>query len=523
MQAQSMAIALRPRNAWEATDLGVALVRAQAGHIFAAWCLLSIPVWIACNAAGWALGMPWLALLAMWWLKPLFERIVLYAISRAVFGHTPSLREIVRSFFTWGGNAIAPWLFWRRLHFARMLLLPVDLLERVVGPQRRDRVRALTRGRDAGPRHQLLIVGAEFELALVLGLIFGALLLVPTPFLPDATAAVFRELFANPPPWAQVLFNACVWAASSLSEPFVVGAGFGLYLNRRVQLEAWDIEHAFRRLAARLARGAQIVGAMLVLAVLGTLASPPAQAAPPCASAASAATADQSTCNPADDRTAPTSLPELFGADYRADGAPFARNLQQVLHGMQRSQRDWRWQLRDPGKPDVATPPEWTLGVGDFMALATRYGLWLLAAVALGFILYHHRVWLGWLRDPPPDVEDRTPIDRQAVATPEPLPTDVPAAVRALWQAGQPRAALALLYRAAVQRVSDGLDAPLPPGATEGQCLRRSRKLADRRYAELFGRIVACWQNAAYARRLPDATQLEAMLDAWATPAQVPP
>jgi hypothetical protein len=30
-------------------------------------------------------------------------------------------------------------------------------------------------------------------------------------------------------------------------EPFYVGAGFAMYLNRRAELEAWDIEQEFRR------------------------------------------------------------------------------------------------------------------------------------------------------------------------------------------------------------------------------------------------------------------------------------
>ena len=29
-------------------------------------------------------------------------------------------------------------------------------------------------------------------------------------------------------------------------EPFYVAAGFGMYLNRRAELEAWDIEQEFR-------------------------------------------------------------------------------------------------------------------------------------------------------------------------------------------------------------------------------------------------------------------------------------
>ena len=30
-------------------------------------------------------------------------------------------------------------------------------------------------------------------------------------------------------------------------EPFYVAAGFAMYLNRRAELEAWDIEQEFRR------------------------------------------------------------------------------------------------------------------------------------------------------------------------------------------------------------------------------------------------------------------------------------
>jgi hypothetical protein len=37
-----------------------------------------------------------------------------------------------------------------------------------------------------------------------------------------------------------------------LIEPFYIAANFGLYINRRTQLEAWDIELSFRKMAARL-------------------------------------------------------------------------------------------------------------------------------------------------------------------------------------------------------------------------------------------------------------------------------
>ena len=37
------------------------------------------------------------------------------------------------------------------------------------------------------------------------------------------------------------------WRAVFFLEPFFVAAGFAMYLNRRAELEAWDIEQEFRR------------------------------------------------------------------------------------------------------------------------------------------------------------------------------------------------------------------------------------------------------------------------------------
>jgi len=43
----------------------------------------------------------------------------------------------------------------------------------------------------------------------------------------------------------------------------------------------------------------------------------------------------------------------------------------------------------------------------------------------------------------------------------------------------------------------------LPPGATEGQVLRASRRMPDAADRDAFAAIVRLWQYAAYADRLP--------------------
>ena len=94
----------------------------------------------------------------------------------------------------------------------------------------------------------------------------------------------------------------------------------------------------------------------------------------------------------------------------------------------------------------------------------------------------------------------------------QPVPDDVPAAVHALWAKGQARAALALFYRCSVQRMVELADKPLPPGATEAECLRLARTLPAGEAREVFPHVVRVWQLAAYAQRLPKQAAFEGLL-----------
>ena len=56
------------------------------------------------------------------------------------------------------------------------------------------------------------------------------------------------SLFADRDFGSAELPIACAYVVAILFlEPFYVAAGFGMYLNRRAELEAWDIEQEFRR------------------------------------------------------------------------------------------------------------------------------------------------------------------------------------------------------------------------------------------------------------------------------------
>ncbi len=155
--------------------------------------------------------------------------------------------------------------------------------------------------------------------------------------------------------------------------------------------------------------------------------------------------------------------------------------------------------------------------MGNLAALFAKFALWIAIGIALIVILLNHRRWLPWIAERLPRTAPLpAAVEVHALAAAEQkLPDDIAAAVRALWQQGRPRAALALLYRAAVARLVELIGAPLPPGATESDCLRAARRLRDQPYAALFARIVRCWQAAAYAQRLPPAAEVDALLADW--------
>jgi hypothetical protein len=517
MRLDDLTIALRPRAAWEATDLGIALVRTHARRIWLAWVIVTLPVFAALNLAAGLARTAWLAALVFWWLKPVFDRIVLFVLSRAVFGEAPRLRETLHAQRTWGWRAIAPWLLWRRFHPGRAMLLAVDLLEGVGGAQRGERVRVL--GRGGSPTVMLTFICANLEAMLSVSIVVLALMFVPVEFLSESARVLWQTMIETPPAWAQLLLNACGWVAMAIVEPFYIGAGFGLYLNRRMQLEGWDIELAFRRIAARLSSGfaAAAVLALAVIALQAPLRA--AEPSPTSSPESMQATTPGKTDDDGDVRK-DTTLPELFGANYRDDGAAFEAAVRKAYAGddLHPTTRAWVWKRRTPDAEEPVKRnelPPWMRWFGGGIGLIARYGLWILVAVVLGLLLANHRRWLPWIGNRVASMRAHDEIRTLEVAPAEALPGDVPAAVRALLQQGRTRAALALLYRASLERLADALGTPLPPGATESECLRRARSLGDARHLDLFARVVRGWQGAAYAQRTPSAQEIEAMLAAW--------
>lgn len=183
----------------------------------------------------------WLPAALIWWSKPWLDRTLLFVLSRALFGVPTTPPEV------WEAQRDVWWSQWletvtlRRLSASRSFTQPVRQLEGLTGSARAGRVRQLA-ARHRGVARAMTQAFAAAEFALVLSLLSLELWLAPKHA--DVSWLTLLGGLAKPQTIALTFSYA---AAVAFVEPFYVAAGFGMYLNRRVELEAWDVEQEFRR------------------------------------------------------------------------------------------------------------------------------------------------------------------------------------------------------------------------------------------------------------------------------------
>ncbi|MBH1528712.1 DUF4129 domain-containing protein [Stenotrophomonas maltophilia] len=528
MRIDHLDVVLRARSGWEAMELGTALSRRHARAVWGSCLLASAPLFVVFNALGWwldAFGWAWLA---MWWCKPLFERAPLYVLSRGIFGEPVGTLAALRAQRHWGNSGFWGYLGWRRFSVLRSLCLPVNLLEGNAPAQRGARRRAVVAGA-AGAAVVLTVACMAFEAVLVSGAIGAVFMFMPLELMSESWRAAWDMIGQDTPAWARLGFNLACWLASVLIGPFYVGAGFGLYLNRRTQMEAWDVEIALRRLRERLLPAASTLALLLCLAL--PLVSMPAHAQDAQTVAEQADDADEdedSAEEPATAANDPANAPAMIFGAAPVDTAGFRQAVNRAYEDpLQRPTRQvTRWkpiEQTEEKKKEDTSPQGDSSNKGErsnrkagiaWLARLAEWGLWGLLGVLLLVLLLTARLWLPWLRGSGRRKADAAPqVVEEQVELPVVLPPDVATQAGLLWDQGRPRQALALLYRASVRTVGERSGIALPPGATEAQCLRASRRMPDATDRDLFARIVRMWQYAAYGGRLPSRADFDALAD----------
>jgi hypothetical protein len=240
VQIDALAVRLRPRTAMEAVDLGIRLCQFAAQSVYPVYLRVAVPVMILAIASFEIAD--WLPTLAIWWLKPWLDRTIVFALSRAVFGQATTWRDV------WGARRDV-WfrqlflaLTLQRLSFWRALTQPVYQLEGGGFGAARQRVRKLRRGA-AGAAFLTTQAFSLAELAIMSAILSLVFWFAPTGRAPDLSQFIDNEHNAL----IAIVTGLAYATAVLFVEPFFVAAGFAQYLNRRAELEAWDIEQEFRR------------------------------------------------------------------------------------------------------------------------------------------------------------------------------------------------------------------------------------------------------------------------------------
>ncbi|WP_263769062.1 hypothetical protein [Propionivibrio soli] len=518
MQLEQLRLALRRRNPWEALDLGLVMLREWCGPVYRVW--FATVVAFALIVFGLLWQWPGVAMFIVWWLKPLYDRILLKVFAEASFGRAPSVREVWRALpGLVRRSGLISGLTLRRFNPTRSFDLPVWQLEGQRGKAARTRRRVLGR-RTGGYALWLTFVCTHLVVIFELGIV--ELLDI---FSPGDSAPIFSwaGIFsADAEDWRVHLFNLAWIVAESIVEPFYVAAGFSLYINRRSDLEGWDIEVAFRRMSERLKEvGSTVRRAVGLLLVTAGLALPLAFPREAAAQVPAVAPADGPVTELEAAPTTPPPIPRPKAPVERPDGKVkkvAERILADPVFGREVKETSWQPKQKEQ-KAQEMEMPWWMrklLRIAEIVAKGVRGLVYVAIVIAVAAILvilyrYRHLVAGRWAKPSPPP-QRLFGLD----VRPESLPDDIPGAARGEFDAGRFASGLSLLYRGTLVTLIHREHVEFRDGDTEDGCLLRVRGHVGAPALQYFARLLDTWKLAAYAAIAPDATTADELCGNWA-------
>ncbi len=486
---------IRPRESWEATDLGIAMVRRQWLLIYTSMLIFIIPM----GVLGYYLFSSNLiyAGLLVWWFKPIYDRTTLYIISQSLFGRAPTVRQ------TLAHSLIAlfkkfPELLTRLFSLRRSFKMPVTDLEGLTGGARSARLKLLVEGAK-GNGLSITIVLPLLEVMIAISLLVLVIFLHPELdlFNESESPASTLTIFYHEQYWLLVIFYVLYIVSIVIVEPLYVACGFAQYINRRTYLEAWDIEIAFNRLAQRQrqprsGKGKGFLSVVLLMCIVSLMAI----------------SSDPSYANTDVQQRHKLILSESkIKINKVMERREFLTTIE-VKYWEEDSQRSLKslpltsdsnsyFNFHLSGMIEVLL---WMCFVGGIIAavfFARKY-------------IYLHK----YSSKSKPSSEKGNVLFRLDLR-PESLPTDIVSAARKLWFSTCQSEAISLLYRAALVNFISKDKLELLASATERDCLKIIEQHSSSQRSQFFKAIVLSWQNIAYANQALDDKSFNDLCQQW--------
>lgn len=471
----------------------------------------------------------WVGLTVTWWLKPIWDRIPLMMASRALFGEEVSVKKTLRTLPAIAIKQWFAWLTWRRFSPTRAFDMPVTVLEGLNGAARHKRLNVLHL-KAGGAATWLLIICAHLEFALAMGML-GIIYL----FIPEEVNFNLLGFFSSEEASSEIIINVFTYIAMVLVAPFYTMAGFALYISRRIELEAWDIEVRFRHISSRRSKGkttwnspaadkTQGLGtasqALFIVVLLPALLL---------VSSVGQADADAS---------------EIQKTDLSAEAKIARDDIRKILKGKdfggETTKASWRFKTSQEMEEDEEIP-EWLIRLAELLeklfsdsadddtkssgwnwmwvANALEGLLWVAAISLLIFLVVYYREYLRSF------VSGMTLPNKPATGTPavlfglniaeESLPDNIPGQVLVLWGKGASREALGLLYRATLSRLVYQYGFSFSASDTENECTETVRHSGMQELAQYLQGLTRTWQRFAYGHRMPSKLEVLDLCEAW--------
>lgn len=486
---------VRPRSKWQALDLGFKMASHWYRPLVYSWIMVSLPLFLLLHLF-FDGDYLWVPVLLVWWLKPLWERIQLGYLSFAQFGESSTLKQLFKRWLSVLPKQWLATLTWRRLTLQRSYAAPIVQLESLGGSKRAKRLQAFE-GDNQQAAIWLTIVLVHVESFITLAVFALLLFLVPADAGVDLTIIdiVSDFSFGN---------NLLAYFSMALVSPFFVASGFALYLNQRTQIEGWDIEITFRRMVERQQQKSRKgPSALLTLACVAMLSG----------------------LFVSDDATAadePVKTSEVQKTPEQQSAYDLA---QKIAAGEQFNRMETKsypefyldFELNND-KSEPVKMSGWLAALVNFLAGSFELILTALVVALILLLIYKYRHWLAQflpadkLAGPVPDKPTSVfGLDIDA----DNMPDDPAAHARLLWQQGEKRQSLSLLYRGSLLNLVNSQHLDVHDSYTEGECMAQVKQNAQTPTFDYFEQLTRNWQRLAYAGIMPDEQTMTRLFEQW--------